>query len=202
MGLGGSGQDSMTLAVAHAERRDDVIVAMLDALREIRPPFSPQSVVSEFCEAISYEVSEKPKSDLYRELVPLLNSRNVELLDHPRMATQFVALERRTNRGSGKDVINQPLQRRQAFICHASKRDQREKCVLMTENPPFLVGRRRPRAISAPYPLWSRSQPRFGLVDKSNWCTLTLEPEVVRRIPVEYRAGAAPWPSGRSIAIT
>ena len=58
--------------------------------------------------SISYEVSEKPKSDLYRELIPLLNSRNVELLDHPRMAAQFVALERRTNRGSGKDVIDHP----------------------------------------------------------------------------------------------
>ena len=39
---------------------------------------------------MTYECTEQPKSDLYRELMPLLNSRNVELLDHPRMAAQFV----------------------------------------------------------------------------------------------------------------
>jgi hypothetical protein len=133
---GGSGQDSMTMAVAHAdERRNDEETphVILDCVREAKPPFSPQSVVAEFCKTladyhitdvagdrwggefvreqfeqrgISYECSEKPKSDLYRELMPLLNSRNVELLDHPRMAAQFVGLERKTNRGSGKDVID------------------------------------------------------------------------------------------------
>jgi hypothetical protein len=133
---GGSGQDSMTMAVAHAdERRNDEETAhvILDCIREVRPPFSPQSVVADFCKTlgdyhitevggdrwggefvreqfeqrgITYECSELPKSDLYRELMPLLNSRNVELLDNPRMAAQFVGLERKTNRGSGKDVID------------------------------------------------------------------------------------------------
>jgi hypothetical protein len=133
---GGSGQDSMTMAVAHAdERRNDEETphVILDCIREVRPPFSPQSVVAEFCKTladyhvtdvggdrwggefvreqfeqhgITYECSELPKSDLYRELMPLLNSRNVELLDHPRMAAQYVGLERKTNRGSGKDVID------------------------------------------------------------------------------------------------
>jgi hypothetical protein len=133
---GGSGQDSMTMAIAHCdERRNDEETAhvILDCIREVRPPFSPQSVVADFCKTladyhitdvagdrwggefvreqfeqrgVTYECSELPKSDLYRELMPLLNSRNVELLDHPRLAAQFVGLERKTNRGSGKDVID------------------------------------------------------------------------------------------------
>src|SRR5207244_679876 len=40
----GGSQDSMTLAIAHREGE----VAVLDCLREIRPPFSPESVVGEF----------------------------------------------------------------------------------------------------------------------------------------------------------
>jgi len=35
---GGSGQDSMTLGIAHMEEN----IAVLDLLREIKPPFSPQ----------------------------------------------------------------------------------------------------------------------------------------------------------------
>ncbi len=38
-------------------------------------------------------------------LVPLLNSRRVELLDHPKLATQLCSLERRTARG-GRDSID------------------------------------------------------------------------------------------------
>ncbi len=39
---GGSGQDSATLAVGHAEKHADERVAVLDAVREVRPPFSPR----------------------------------------------------------------------------------------------------------------------------------------------------------------
>src|SRR5205823_2793958 len=56
---------------------------------------------------ITYECSDKPKSDIYRELLPLLNSRKVELLDNPRLVTQLVSLERRTARG-GRDSIDHP----------------------------------------------------------------------------------------------
>jgi hypothetical protein len=34
---------------------------------------------------ITYDVSAKPKSDLYRDVLPLINSRRVELLDHPKL---------------------------------------------------------------------------------------------------------------------
>jgi hypothetical protein len=50
-------------------------------------------------------VAQKPKSDLYRDLLPLLNSRRIELLDHARLLAQLVGLERRTAR-SGRDSID------------------------------------------------------------------------------------------------
>ena len=52
-----------------------------------------------------YHVAEHAKSDLYRDLLPLLNSATVELLDHPRLVAQLCALERRTARG-GRDTID------------------------------------------------------------------------------------------------
>lgn len=124
----GGSNDSFTMAIAHREGDH----ALLDALREVRPPFSPESVITEFAElcraygisritgdryagefpreqfrrhGIRYELSAKPKSDLYRDLLPLLNSRRVELLDHPRLVAQLVGLERRTAR-SGRDSID------------------------------------------------------------------------------------------------
>jgi hypothetical protein len=54
---------------------------------------------------IEYVIADKPKSDLYRDLLPLLNSGRVELLDLPRLADQLTGLERRTAR-SGKDSID------------------------------------------------------------------------------------------------
>ena len=54
---------------------------------------------------IRCEQSAKPKSDFYVDLLPLLNSRRIELLDHPRLVTQLCGLERRTARG-GRDSID------------------------------------------------------------------------------------------------
>ena len=118
-------------------RADDVVaregdVVVLDALRERKPAFSPEDVVSEFAEllksyritkitgdryagdwprerfrehGVSYEPAQKPKSDLYRDLLPAINSRKLDLLDDARLLTQLVALERRTARG-GRDSID------------------------------------------------------------------------------------------------
>jgi hypothetical protein len=124
----GGSTDSMTLAIGHQE--DDV--AVLDAIRGRRPPFSPEDVVLEFAEllktyritevqgdrysgewtrerfnhhGIRYELAEKPKSDLYRDLLPAINSRKVDLLEDARLIAQIVGLERRTARG-GKDSID------------------------------------------------------------------------------------------------
>jgi hypothetical protein len=129
---GGSGQDSATLAVAHAEARDGQRVAVLDLIREVKPPFSPEQVCRDFAKDLArYRITEatadryaadfateamrrhgvklgaadKTKSDLYKELLPALNSGRVELLDVPRLHAQFVGLERRTARG-GRDSID------------------------------------------------------------------------------------------------
>ncbi|WPM83728.1 hypothetical protein ML401_38815 [Bradyrhizobium sp. 62B] len=126
----GGSSDSFTLAVAH--REDDSLI--LDCLREIRPPFSPEAAIAEFAstcrsyrisriigdryagefpreqfrkQGIGYDVSNKSKSDLYLDLLPLLNSCRVELLDNPKLTTQLIALERRTAR-SGKESIDHP----------------------------------------------------------------------------------------------
>ena len=54
---------------------------------------------------VKYEPSAKVKNDLYRDLLPAINSRKVDLLDHPKLLAQLVSLERRTARG-GKDSID------------------------------------------------------------------------------------------------
>jgi hypothetical protein len=127
----GGSSDSMTLAIAHREPNG---VAVLDAIRERRPPFSPEDVTAEFAtliksyrctsvvgdryagewprermriHGVQYELAEKPKSDIYRDQLPALNSGKVELLDHPRLVAQICSLERRTARG-GRDSIDHP----------------------------------------------------------------------------------------------
>jgi hypothetical protein len=124
----GGSSDSFTLAIAHMQDE----VAVLDAMRERKPPFSPEDVVIEFAallksygisrvvgdryagewprerfkeHGITYEPAAKPKSDIYRDVLPLINSQRVELLEDPRLVAQFIGLERRTAR-SGKDSID------------------------------------------------------------------------------------------------
>jgi hypothetical protein len=125
----GGVSDSLTLAIAHLDRND---VCVLDALLECRPPFNPDEAVAQgvalcrcygvtkivgdryagewpkarFSEhGIDFEQSARPKSDLYHDLLPLLNARRVELLDLPRLSNQLCGLERRTAR-SGRDSID------------------------------------------------------------------------------------------------
>lgn len=126
----GGSADSFTIAVAHKDPRSEV--AVLDAVREVRPPFSPEQVTAEFADllktyglrsvtgdryagtwpserfhvhGISYLPSEKTKSEIYGALLPLLNSRRCDLLDVPRLEAQLCGLERRTSRG-GRDSID------------------------------------------------------------------------------------------------
>lgn len=124
----GGSADSMTLAIGHREAD----IAVLDALREVKPPFSPELVVVEFCRllkqyglktvvgdrygaewtaeqfrkcGIQYAASDRTKSEIYRDLLPALNSHKLLLLDNSRFITQLAGLERRTARG-GKDSID------------------------------------------------------------------------------------------------
>ncbi|MBF0678553.1 MAG: hypothetical protein IR164_06415 [Devosia sp.] len=127
----GGSNDSMTLAIAHNE--GDVVV--LDAVRDRKPPFSPEAVVKEFCEVlklygirsvtgdryagewpreqfrklgIMYELAEKPRSDLYRDLLPVLNSGRADLLDSNVLVNQLVGLERRVARGGRESIDHAP----------------------------------------------------------------------------------------------
>jgi hypothetical protein len=127
---GSGGGDSMTLAVAYRDGDG----AVLAALREVRPPFSPEATVEEFASVLraysvttvhgdrwgsqfvqeqwrrrgfTYRESDKTRSDLYLELLPLISSRRVALLDDRKLIQQLVSLERRTAR-SGRDSIDHP----------------------------------------------------------------------------------------------
>ena len=55
--------------------------------------------------SVAVEPSERSKSEIYKEFLPLLNSGTVELLDVARLHAQLVGLERRTARG-GRDSID------------------------------------------------------------------------------------------------
>jgi hypothetical protein len=127
----GGRHDAFTLAIAHLDCVDRVI---LDAARATRPPLDPAEVVNEYCEflkayrvltvigdayagewpkaefakhGITYELCEKTKSELYLATIPIFTSRRIELLDIERMKTEFRRLERRRGR-SGKDTIDHP----------------------------------------------------------------------------------------------
>jgi hypothetical protein len=105
---------------------------VLDCIREMRPPFSPEGVVREYAEllrsygvsmvtgdryagewpreqfrkhGIEYLVSEKSKSEIYQEMLPLIMSGRAEILEDKRLISQLCSLERRTSRG-GRDSID------------------------------------------------------------------------------------------------
>jgi hypothetical protein len=130
----GGSVDSFTLAIGHREERDGKRRAVLDCIREIKAPFSPEQAVGELAADLrryrlrsvtgdryaaewcaeqfrkagfAYEAAEMPKSELYRELLPAMNSRSVALLDSKRLTTQLLKLERKTGRG-GRDSIDHP----------------------------------------------------------------------------------------------
>ena len=111
----GGSSDSMTLAIAH-KAGDTVVV---DMVRERRPPFSPEAVVEEFSNelkryrvttvvgdrysgewcrerfrvhSINYQVAGLSKSDFYQALLPMINSRGVDLLDDARLVHHSWAL--------------------------------------------------------------------------------------------------------------
>ena len=126
----GGVSDSMTLAVSHLEGD----VAILDCIRARRAPFNPDDVVSEFADVlasyglrtvagdryggtwpatafgnagITYTASERDKSTIYKEALPLIMRGRVELLDHTILMAELCSLERRVGRG-GRDSVDHP----------------------------------------------------------------------------------------------
>jgi hypothetical protein len=126
----GGSSDSMTLAISHVEGA----ITVVDLVREVLAPFSPQDVVASFCKllkeyrcsrvfgdcygsewvaeafafhGVTYEHSELNRSELYISLLAMLNSKVVALVDNDRVRKQLLALERRTGR-LGRDTIDHP----------------------------------------------------------------------------------------------
>ncbi len=124
---GGRG-DSFTAAIAHLEGDR----AILDCLYERRAPFDPSTVVGEIGvllksyrisevtgdryaaewvvsafqkEAIRYRQSERDRSALYLDALPLFTSGRARLIDNARLIHQLATLERRTSR-LGKDRVD------------------------------------------------------------------------------------------------
>ena len=125
----GGGPDSYTLAIAH--RAGDSMV--LDAVRERKG--SPEAATAEYAallksynistvtgdnyagdwpkeafarHGITYIKADRPRTDIYLAVFPLINSQRVELLDgQPRMLVQFLNLVR-TAGPSGRDIVNHP----------------------------------------------------------------------------------------------
>ncbi len=60
---------------------------------------------------IEYHTAELTTSDYFLGLLPILNSRRVQLqlLDHKRLATQLCSLERRASRIGSKDAVGHPI---------------------------------------------------------------------------------------------
>jgi hypothetical protein len=127
----GVGQEAFAVGIAHRDREEIV----LDLAHEVKPPFSPSHAIAEVCgllkgynvtsvtgdkyapgfvsegfaqHRIRYAYSERDRSQIYVEALPLLTSGRARLVENKRLALQFASLERRTSPG-GKDRIDHGL---------------------------------------------------------------------------------------------
>jgi hypothetical protein len=124
--------DSFALAIAHKEPGSEFYV--LDCVYEKQSPFNAETAVDEAvktlrsygCDTVTgdkyavgfveevfrrqhvlYKTSERDKSALYLEVLPLFTTGRVRLLHSPRLIHQFALLERRTS-PIGKDSVSHP----------------------------------------------------------------------------------------------
>ena len=120
---------------APQERCDGRPRCVLDCLRSWSPPFNPSAVVAEASavlrrygltratgdryspgftvdafrsQGVTYEFSRLTASQLYIELVGVVNSGAVELLDDEELVRELVSLERRPGTSSSRDKIDHP----------------------------------------------------------------------------------------------
>jgi len=124
----GGAKDSFTAAIAHEEAG----IAVLDCILEIKAPFNPTSAAQQIANllksynitstvgdrygaqwivdgfaafGIRYQHSERDRSAIYLDAMPLFTSGRVRLLDNKRLTSQFAGLERRTS-SIGKDKVD------------------------------------------------------------------------------------------------
>jgi hypothetical protein len=130
--VSGGSQDAFALSIAHWNIRLDV--AEQDLLLHIPAPCSPKKAVKTMVEAlqiygvttvtgdayggewpreqfgeygISYVVSSRDKHDIYKELMPALNSRLLRLVNHPIQTKELQDLKRKPGT-RGRDIIDHP----------------------------------------------------------------------------------------------
>jgi hypothetical protein len=128
--MSGGAHDSSTGAIAHAEGE----IVLLDALIEIRAPHNPMQATGQIAEllksyklaavtgdryaaqwvvqafakcGITYAASERDRSAIYLDALPLFTSGRARLLDNARLAGQFANLERRAF-STGRDRVDHP----------------------------------------------------------------------------------------------
>jgi len=115
----GSGGDSFAVAVGHGEAKEGRWVRVVDAIREYRPRFAPETVTGEvvtllkaygvrsvegdryagaWCSdaferrGVRYVASPRTKSECYLATLPVLNQGDVELLDVAVLAAPVVGI--------------------------------------------------------------------------------------------------------------
>ena len=128
----GGRRDRAALAIAHSARQETV--AVLDVMRAWSPPFNPAGVIAEAADVlrdyrlsqvqgdryagefvaeafrthrITYTPSAKDKSSIYLELLPLVQSERIRLLDQSELLRELRGLERRRG-GAGRDRVDHP----------------------------------------------------------------------------------------------
>jgi hypothetical protein len=121
-------RDSFTCAIAHQENG----IALLDCVLEVKAPFNSVSATQQIANllksyqisttkgdkyaaqwvvdafaafGIRYEHSERDRSAIYLDAMPLFTSGRVRLLDNKRLVNQFASLERRTA-PNGRDRVD------------------------------------------------------------------------------------------------
>lgn len=124
----GVGQDSFAVAIAHKDGNE----IHVDLAHEIRPPFSPDAAVAECAallkgyglrscvgdkysagfviegfakQGITYTYSERDRSAIYVECLPLFTAGRARIIDSKKLVTQFASLERRTS-SVGRDRVD------------------------------------------------------------------------------------------------
>jgi len=129
--VSGGRSDSSAIAISHLDKDGKVVI---DYLREYKAPHSPYAIIKLMAETLNkfgirrvigdnysaqfaadafksqgfhYEKSKLNKSQLYLELVSVICSNNIELLDDEVSIRQLASLERRTRSG-GKDIVDHP----------------------------------------------------------------------------------------------
>lgn len=123
--LSGGGDDDSTLAIAHAQEGRAVLDLVIDQGARVNRTFSPEESVRKFAEVLKqyrcstvtgdryaaqwpvvafekvgilYRPADLNRSQLYAAFEPLLNSGQVELLDHPKLFAQLIGLMRKGER--------------------------------------------------------------------------------------------------------